>query len=220
VLRGQYVPAYSLVPPKIANYPGGVFLDFKHTPIAARLAQARALMQQAGFGPDNPVRTTLMTRATTVGIYRSVSAALQQMLAQIHINVSILPSDMMMFYDTIQEHNFDMAYPGWQADFDDASNFLDLFITGGGNNWGVYSDPAFDRTLAEAQQDTNLISRGQKLAAAETILLRDHAIMPLYFWTSQNMIRPYLHGFEANALDYHRSRWVTIDEAARARLFA
>jgi oligopeptide transport system substrate-binding protein len=220
VARGLYVSAYSLVPPKTANYPDGVFLDFKNTPIAARLAQARALMQQAGFGPGNAVRTTLMTRATTVGLYRSVAAALQQMLAQIHIDVSILPNDMMVFYDTIQEHNFDMAYPGWQADFDDASNFLDLFITGGGNNWGQYRNPAFDRTLAAAQQDVNLISRGQKLAAAETILLRDHAIMPLYFWTSQNLIRPYLHGFKANELDYHRSRWVTIDEAARARLFA
>ncbi len=220
VLRGQYVPAYNLVPPKTANYPGGAFLDFKNTPNAARLTQARTLMQQAGFGPGNAVRTTLMTRATTVGIYRSVAAALQQMLAQIHINVSILPNDMMVFYDTIQEHNFDMAYPGWQADFDDASTFLELFITGGGNNWGVYSDQAYDKTLAAAQQDPNLISRGQKLAAAETILLRDHAIMPLYFWTSQNLIRPYLHGLESNAIDYHRSRWVTIDEAARARLFA
>jgi len=220
VLRGQYVPAYSLVPPNTANYPGGVALDFKNTPNAARLIQARALMQQAGFGPGNALHTTLMTRATTVGIYRSVAAALQQMLAQIHIDVSILPNDMMVFYDTIQEHNFDMAYPGWQADFDDASTFLELFITDGGNNWGVYSDQAYDHALAAAQQDANLVSRGQKLAAAETILLRDHAIVPLYYWTSQNLIRPYLQGFKSNAIDFHRSRWVTIDEAARARLFA
>ncbi|HXB52381.1 MAG TPA: peptide ABC transporter substrate-binding protein, partial [Rhizomicrobium sp.] len=196
VLRGQYVPAYNLVPPTTANYPGGPSLAFKHTPYAARLAQARALMQQAGFGPGNALRTTLLTRATTVGIYRSAAAALQQMLAQIHIDISILPNDMMVFYDTIQQHNFDMAYGGWQADFDDASTFLELYITGGGNNWGVYSDQAFDRALAAAQQDANLVSRGQKLAAAEAILLRDHAIMPLYFWTSQNLTRPYLQGFE------------------------
>jgi oligopeptide transport system substrate-binding protein len=220
VLRGLYVPAYNLVPPTTANYPGGVFLDLKNTPNAARLEEARALMRQAGFGPESVVRSTLMTRATTVGIYRSVAAALQQMLAQIHINVSILPSDMMMFYDTIQQHDFDMAYPGWQGDFDDASTFLELFITGGGNNWGKYASAAFDKALADAQHDTDLTSRGHKLAAAETILLRDQAIMPLYFWTSQNLIRPYLHGFESNAIDYHRSRWVTIDERARAKLFA
>ena len=40
-----------------------------------------------------------------------------------------------------------MSQPGWQADFNDASNFLDLFRTGGGNNWGDYSNPAFDRML-------------------------------------------------------------------------
>jgi oligopeptide transport system substrate-binding protein len=208
------------VPPTTSNYPGGVFLDFKNAPYTARLEEARALMRQAGFGPDNVVHSTLMTRATTVGIYRSVAAALQQMLAQIHINVSILPNDMMMFYDTIQEHNFDMSYPGWQADFDDASTFLDLFITDGGNNWGKYASADFDKALADAQHDTDLGSRGHKLAAAETILLRDQAIMPLYFWTSQNLIRPYLKNMHSNALDYHRSRWVTIDERARARLFA
>jgi len=220
VLRGQYVPAYNLVPPKTANYPGGAFLDFRNTPAHARLQEARVLMQEAGFGASNPVRSTLMTRATTVGIYRSVAAALQQMLAQIHIDVSILPSDMMMFYDTIQEHDFEMAYPGWQADFDDASTFLELFITGSGNNWGNYKSAAYDSAVAQAQQDSNLASRGGKLASAEAILLHDQAIMPLYFWTSQNLIRPYLRGFESNAIDYHRSRWVSIDEAARARLFA
>jgi oligopeptide transport system substrate-binding protein len=220
VVRGADVAAYNLVPPSVANYPGGVFVDFKDTPYPARLEEARALMRSAGFGPDNKVRATLMIRATTVGIYRSVSAALQQMMAQVHIDVSILPNDMMMFYDTIQEHDFDLAYPGWAADFDDASTFLELFITGGGQNWGGYSNPAFDATLAAAQKETDLVSRGQKLAAAEAILLKDQALAPLYFWTSQNLIRPYLKNMHSNALDYHRSRWVTIDERARAKLFA
>jgi oligopeptide transport system substrate-binding protein len=113
-----------------------------------------------------------------------------------------------------------MAYPGWQADFDDASTFLELFIIGSGNNWGNYKSPAYNRAVAEAQQDPNLVSRGEKLATAESILLHDEAIMPLYFWTSQNLIRPYLRGLKSNPLDYHRSRWITIDEQARARLFA
>jgi len=218
VLRGTDAAAYNLVPPTVANYPGGIAFEFKDRPYQDRLAQARALMQSAGFGPDRPVKTTLMTRATTPGNYRSVAAALQQMLALIHINISILPNDMMMFYDTIQVHDFDLGYAGWQADFDDASSFLELFVTGNGQNWGEYSNRSYDQLLAAAQHEVDIVSRGRKLAAAERILLDDHALAPLYFWTSTNLIRPYLKGMQANPLDFHRSRWISIDEKARARL--
>lgn len=218
VLRGTDVAAYNLVPPSVANYPGGITLGFEKRSYQDRLVQARALMQSAGFGPDKPVKTTLMTRATTPGNYRSVAAALQQMLALIYIDISILPNDMMMFYDTIQVHDFDLAYAGWQADFDDASSFLELFVTGNGQNWGEYSSRAFDQIIAAAQQEVDIVNRGRKLAVAETILLQDHALAPLYFWTSTNLIRPYLKGMQANPLDYHRSRWISINETARARL--
>jgi oligopeptide transport system substrate-binding protein len=151
---------------------------------------------------------------------RSVAAAVQQMMAQIFIDISILPTDMQVFYPSIQAHNFDIAQSGWVADFNDASTFLDLYRTGGGDNWGEYSNPAFDALLAAAQQDLNLEGRGKKLAAAETIVLNDYAAAPLFYWANLNLVWPYVKGFRANAMDYHRSRWVTIDQAARQRQFA
>jgi len=125
-----------------------------------------------------------------------------------------------IFYPAIQAHDFDIAQSGWQADFNDASNFLDLYRTGSGNNWGEYSNPAFDAMLAGAQQDTNLESRGKKLAAAETIMLNDFAAAPLFYWVNLNLTWPYVRGFKANAMDYHRSRWIRIDQPAREKQFA
>lgn len=213
-----YVPAYNLVPPGTANYPGGNALDFHRMPYPVRTAQAQRLMREAGFGPGNRLRTTYLIRSTAAGSYRAVAAALQQMFALAYIDASIIPTDAQIFYKQIQEHDFDMAQPGWQADFNDASNFLDLFRTGGGNNWGAYSNPAFDRMLQAAQDDIDLESRGRKLAAAEAILLKDQALMPLFFWVSGNLVRPYVKGWDANAMDKHRARWISIDEKARASL--
>jgi oligopeptide transport system substrate-binding protein len=214
-----YLPAYNLVPPDTANFPGGNALDFKSMPYPQRYAQAQALMREAGFGPDNRLKATYLMRSTAAGYQRSVSAALQQMFALIYLDISIIPTDAQVFYKQIQEHDFDIALPGWQADFDDASNFLDMFRTGGGNNWGVYANPAFDRALDAASEDTSLEARGAKLAAAEAILLKDEAFMPLFFWVNGNLVRPYVKGFQANAMDAHRSRWISIDEKARAALF-
>ena len=177
-------------------------------------------MRKAGFGPDNRLRANYLIRSTAAGSYRAVAAALQQMLALIYVDISIVPTDVQVFYKQIQEHDFDMSQPGWQADFNDASNFLDLFRTSGGNNWGAYSNPAFDKMLAAAQSDPDIQSRGMKLAEAEAILLNDQVVMPLFFWVSGNLVRPYVKGWGANPMDKHRSRWISIDEKARAALFA
>jgi oligopeptide transport system substrate-binding protein len=220
VLRAGHLPAYAVVPPGTANYPFGTGLRFRGTPYRERLERARSLMQAAGYDANRRLKTSYMIRATTPGIYRAIAAAIQQMLAQVYIDIAITPNDLQIFYPTIQAHDFDIAQSGWQADFNDASNFLDLYRTGGGNNWGEYSNPAFDKMLAAAQQDTNLESRGRKLAAAETIMLDDFAAAPLFYWTNLNLTWPYVNGFQANPMDYHRSRWVTIDQAARQRQFA
>ena len=220
VLRAGHLPAYALVPPGTANYPHKTGLKFRAQPYPQRLERARSLMQAAGFGPSRRLETTYMIRATTPGIYRSISAAVQQMLAQVYIDIAIIPNDMQVFYPAIQAHDFDIAESGWVADFNDASTFLDLYRTGSGNNWGEYSNPAFDAMMDSAQADLNLESRGQKLAAAETIMLNDFAAAPLFYWTSLNIIWPYVKGFKSNASDFHRSRWISIDQAAREKQFA
>ena len=219
IVRVGDVPAYAFVPPTTANYPGSRPLDFKALSYPQRMEKARALMRTAGFDENRRAKSTYMIRATTPGYQRAVAAAIQQMLAQIYLDIAITPNDMRVFYPAIQVHDFDMAQAGWSADFNDASTFLDLFRTGGGNNWGEYSNPAFDAALDSAQADVNLESRGHRLAAAEAIALGDHAAMPLWFWINPNMVWPYVKGWKGNALDYHRSRWVSIDQPARLRQF-
>ena len=82
------------------------------------------------------------------------------------------------------------------------------------------SEPAFDAALDSAQREADINRRSAKLAEAESIFLKDHAAMPLWFWVSLNLTWPYVKGLEANALDYHRSRWISIDQAARVKQFA
>jgi len=220
ILRAGHLPAYAIVPPGIANYPHGTGLRFRDMPYPERLERARGLMQAAGYNAGRRLETSYMIRATAPGIYRAVAAAIQQMLAQIFVDIAILPNDMQVFYPAIQAHDFDIAQSGWVADFNDASTFLDLYRTGGGDNWGEYSNPMFDAMLNAAQHDVDLQGRGRKLAAAETIVLNDYAAAPLFYWVNLNLTWPYVKGFEVNAMDYHRSRWISIDQAAREKQFA
>ena len=220
IRRTGDLPAYGIVPPGIANFPGGNVLPFKTLPYEQRLEQAKALMQAAGFGPDKRLKTTYMIRATTAGYARAIAAALQQMYALIYIDAAIVPNDFAVAMAAAQAHDFDICEVAWGADFNDAETFLNLFITGGGDNWGDYRNPQFDTLLAESQNDANLESRGQKLKAAEALLLQDQAIIPLYFWVTPGMAWPYVKGWIPNSSNHHRSRWLSIDEKARAAQFS
>jgi oligopeptide transport system substrate-binding protein len=218
ITRGGEPPAYNLVPPDTTNFPGGNVFAFKTLPYPERIRQAQELMRQAGYGPDRKLETTYALRSTAPGSYRAQAVAIQQALSLIHINISILPFDAAIFYDTLQAHDYDLAQAGWVADFDDASTFLELFETGGGNNWGEYSNPDFDALLAASQHDIELESRGRRLASAEALLLKEHAFMPIYFWVDSTLVRPYVKGWITNKLDIHRSRWVSLDQRARDAL--
>lgn len=213
------VPAYSLVPPGIANFPHDSKLALKDMAYPARIQRARDLMRAAGFSDSNRLNTTYLIRSTAPGPGRAVAAAVQQMAAQVYINLSIVPMDFAVFLAQTHSHNFDLAEAAWVADFDDAATFLELLQTGGGNNDGQYSNPAFDKLLAAAQMDTDLQSRSKILAQAEKLALDDHALLPLYFWVDPSMVWPYVKGWRHNGRDKHRSRWISIDQAARLKQF-
>jgi oligopeptide transport system substrate-binding protein len=219
IRRAGDLPAYNLVPPGTANFPGGNAFAFRSLAYAQRIERARALMRSAGFDEHKRVNTTYMIRSTAPGNQRAVAAAIQQMLAQVYIYAAILPIDFQVFLAETHGHNFDMAETAWNADFNDAATFLELLLTGGGNNDGLYSNRAFDAMLAAAQDDGDILSRGRKLAAAEAIILKDQAIMPLFFWSDGNLVWPYVKGWKANPMDKHRSRWISIDQPARVKRF-
>ncbi len=203
-------PAYSMVPPGIANFAGGNSLPFKDMPFPQRLERARMLMQQAGYGPDKRLKTTLDTRSLAAE-QRRVPAAVQQMWREIYVDVEIVTSDPAMFYDKVQEHDFNIAQAGWQGDYNDASNFLDLIRTGNSNNYGHYKNPAYDALLDQANIELDLTKRGQLLAQAEAIAIKDQVWIPSFFWVFNGLVKPYLKGFESNVGDKHRIRWMSVE---------
>ena len=104
---------------------------------------------------------------------------------------------------------------GWIADVNDARNFLVNFETGSVTNWSGLADPAFDALLKSADNAASPALRSAALRRAEAHLLARHAVVPVYFYTSKHLVRPEVHGFEANPLDHHPSRFLSITPVPR-----
>jgi len=96
----------------------------------------------------------------------------------------------------------------WVGDYDDASSFTDLFVSGGPQNLPGYSNPRYDQLVSLAAASADDLERRQLLTAAEQMLLEDHAIVPLYFMTNKHLVSSRISGFLPNALDRHPSRYI------------
>ena len=215
VIRLGEPPAYSFVPPGVANYPDGNAFAFKSLAYPDRIKRAQMLMREAGYGPENRLRTTLST--STSPDAKRTAAVVQQMWKQIYVDVSILQNEVQVVYLNLQNGNYDIGGAGWIADFNDARNFLFLLMTNnGGLNYGRYSNPKFDALMQQSDEEPDPVKRGQLMAQAEAVAMNDYAWIPTLDLVTTNMVRPYVKGWLPNIRDFHRTRWLSIDERARA----
>ena len=198
--------AYGIVPPGTANYPGGGAFDFRRLPMAARLAQAQELMRQAGYGPAN--RLVLTYATTTSPDNRRLAVVLQAMLSQIYVKLDIRTADVPNHFRSLRARDYDLGIANWYADFNDASNFLDLLRSNAGNNYAGWRDPAFDRLMDQAAAEPDAARRGMLLQTAERTALAGYPWIPLRFPAQTDLVAPSVKGWVANPRDLHRSRWL------------
>lgn len=216
ILGTGELPAYGWVPPGAGNYVDEAYMpDWAKLPYEERMARATELMAEAGYGPDNPLN--LQLRYNTNDNHQRIAVAIAAMWEPMGVKVELFNSEVAVHYDALRAGDFQVGRAGWLMDYNDPSNTLDLLKTGieqdgamnWGNNYGRYSNAEFDGLLASASTELDLAARGQKLADAEKIAMDEFGAIPIYWYVSKNVVKPYISGFENNAKDVHRTRWLT-----------
>lgn len=212
VLTPGFQPAYSFVPPGIDNYVSGENaprVAWADTPRSERLVEARRLLEEAGFGPDNPLRFTYMYRNT--GDNMKPPPVAQQNWRQIAdwVQPELLLQETRVLYERLRQGDFVFSDAGWVADFNDPQNFLYLLESETGQlNYGSFSNAEYDALLQQSNRELDMEERARLLARAEQIILDEAALTPMWFAVNQNMVHPDLEGWEPNVLDIHRSRYI------------
>jgi oligopeptide transport system substrate-binding protein len=118
------------------------------------------------------------------------------------IETALTDEEYRVFLQSRHDHSkWDVVRLGWTADYDDASNFLDIFRQYSNSNDTGYSNPLFDGLLNEAAQQSDPVRRGQILETAERKMLADYPVLPLYFYVSKRLVKPYIKGARVNLLN-------------------
>ncbi len=214
IMKTDQTPAYSLVPPGIRNYPHTARFEWADWTMEERIAAARELMEQEGYGPDNPLEILYRHREGIDNRRRAVAVA--AMWKQIHVEAQLQNTETKTHYQDLRAGNFSIADAGWVADFNDAKNYLFLLESDTGQlNYGNYDNPVFDDLLEQSDNTTDLEARGELLSQAEQVMLDDAPMIPILFDTSRNLVGAHLIGFVDNVNDYHPTRFMSIDESKR-----
>ncbi|MEE2843644.1 MAG: peptide ABC transporter substrate-binding protein [Planctomycetota bacterium] len=196
VVKGGQSPASSFVPPGMNGYEG--YRGSGHN-----VKLARQLLAEAGY-PNGKGLPQIEILYNTADSHRDIAEVIQQdWKKNLGINVVLRNLEWGSFLDSLRTGDYMVARSGWIGDYPDPNTFLDMFVTGGPNNQTNWGNAKYDNNIKLAKSEPDPAVRMQLFVEAETILMKEQAIMPIYFYVSKNMVQPRIEGFHANLQDIH-----------------
>jgi len=208
ITKAGETPAYTFVPPSIANYHAWAHVDAAVT-APQRLDSAKKLLAQAGYGPGNPLKISYSFSSTED--LKRIGVAIAAMWKRIGVETELLNREGRVHFASLKSGDYEAGFVGWAADFNDPSTFLYILQSSSVNsNYSRYNNPNFDALMVRAAQETNAGLRAIVLQQAEKTALADQPIIPLYYAVTRNLVAPHVTGWQPNALDFNLSRYLSI----------
>ena len=204
IRKAGEIPAFGWVPP-VANYTGQQMPEGEWTQ-QEREAEARRLYAAAGYSDSNPLEVEIVYN--TEDSHRVIAVAIASMWREVlGVESQITNQEWKVFLDTRrQKIDTEVFRAGWIGDYNDANTFAALFLSTSEVNDAGYANPRYDELIYSAANETDLARRAEYLEAAERLLLEDLPIMPLYFYATTRLVKPWVAGFEQNIMNHHHSK--------------
>ena len=165
--------------------------------------EARQLLADAGY-PNGEGFPTVTYLYNTSDNHKAIGEALQsQWQTALGVTVKLENQDWSVFLETRKQGQYQIARNGWIADYNDPISFLDMWLTGGGNNDAQYSSADYDAAIAEAKASSDAQVRMDAMHRAEDIIIgQDWALGPIYFYTQKYMLNSDINGMYYTPLGY------------------
>jgi len=203
VAKGGQIPSFSFTPPDPNGYFPPTKLEFNPT-------KAKELLRQAGYS-EGELPTFELLYNTSEG-HQKIAEAMQQMWKEtLGVDIVLTNTDWKVYLSRENNGDFEISRAGWIGDYQDPKTFLDMMVSGRGNNKTGWSNPEYDSLLIKASQATSQEQRYAYLYEAEKILIDELPIIPIYTYTRIYMKHESVKGWEPNLLDSHAYQYISIE---------
>ena len=197
VTRAGQVPAYSLVPDGAWNYEPAYY-SWREASVDDRVARARKLYAEAGFSNAKPLRLRLLYNENEL-VQRVCIAIAAMWKEELGVDTELIQMEFKAYLSARADPaQWDVVRVGWTADYNDASTFLDTMSRDSPQNFGRWVNSEYARLLASAANEGDPAKRINTLQQAESLMLNDYPLLPLYFYVARRLVQP---GISAPAIN-------------------
>ena len=187
---------------------GGNYYDPSFEAFEDNLAQAKEILAEAGYpnGEGLPAIEYVYNEGTA---NQQIGEVLQNMWGELGVKVELFSQEWATFLNTRKSGDYSVARNAWLGDYNDPISFLDIWITGGGNNDAQWSNPQYDQLITEIKSTGDQAARMEKMHQAEDILFEEWVLAPIYFYTDMYLQSPAVENIWASPLGFKYFMYAT-----------
>ena len=210
VLADLVVPAYGILPP---GFPGhNEKLDgLRYDPVLAK----KLLSESAYADPSSRPRIIVTIPGSGGTPNLDLEVIINMWEDELGVEVEIQQVEWATYLRDLDRQKF-QAYAGlgWEADYPDPQDFLDiLFHSESENNNGAYSNAEVDSILEAARVEVDVVKRMDLYRQAEESIVADAPWLPLWFAGERHLlIKPYVKGYVVTPMIVPKMRHVYIED--------
>ena len=123
------------------------------------------------------------------------------------LTINLQPMTKAERIDKMQNDNFDVALTRWGPDYADPMTYLGMWITDTSNNYGFWSNEQYDAIIADCTTGAHISDYDARWAAmydAETLVMNEAVIAPLYTKANANLLTAGVSGIEFHPVALNR----------------
>jgi oligopeptide transport system substrate-binding protein len=218
--KAGQIPAAAFVPAGLSDIDatkqfrdvGGDYYSVDPANYEANVKEAQDLLAKAGYpgGEGFPKFEYVLNESTG---HLQIAEALQNMWKEkLGIDATLAQQEWSVFLNTRQNGEYQVSRHGWLGDYNDPISFLDMWRTGGGNNDAKWSNAEYDKLIADVKATGDREVRYTKMHEAETILMSEMPIAPIYYYVDIFLKDPKMEGFYSSPLGYKYFMFTSIAE--------
>jgi len=204
ILQGGHTPATSLVPPQMGLSQKGYFHDDYQEMARAQLMDALAALDLTLEALPS-ITISYASSDRNVAIAQAVQKQWEEGLG---IKVELEAVEPKVFYQKVAQKQYQIAAGSWTADFNDPTNFLEVFkykdASTNNTNW---ENPKYIDLLNQSALCRDLEERKGLLREAEQVLIEQMPIIPIFHYAMNFLQRDRLEEVAFSPLGQVDFRW-------------
>lgn len=204
VTKGGQTPAFHYTPDDPYGYTARANFSYD-------IQLAKKLLAEAGY-PDGKGFPKIELTYNNHADHLKTALAIQQMWKQnLGIDITLRNLEWKVYLDARKSKDFQILRRGNVADVLDPSTFLFPMMTHDPMNDSGWGNKRYDELMELSKSAKTQSERFEYFQEADKILIDEVPLIPLYGYTTNNLVSPSVKGYYKNILDYHPYKYIYLE---------